>query len=98
VAKFRLTQKAKADLISIGRYTQQAWGAAQRNLYLIELDGRFHELAANPLIGKECSEIRAGYRKFLQGRHVIFYQSVSKQEILIVRINLHQSMDIASKF
>lgn len=97
MGKFRLTQKAKADLVSIARYTQREWGPAQRNLYLKEMDERFHELAANPLMGKKCGEIREGYSKFPQGKHIIFYKSFSKKEILIVRI-LHQSMDCAAMF
>jgi toxin ParE1/3/4 len=30
---FRLTELAKQDLRSIGRYTQVTWGKEQRNLY-----------------------------------------------------------------
>jgi len=97
MATFRLTQQAQADLISIARYTQKEWGTAQRNIYLKDMDNRFHELSANPLMGKACSEIREGYSKFPQGKHVIFYKSVSTEKILIVRI-LHQGMDYASKF
>jgi len=97
MATFRLTQQAKADLISIARYTQNEWGTAQRNIYLQDMDNRFHELSVNPLMGKACSEIREGFSKFPQGKHVIFYKPISTEEILIVRI-LHQSMDYASKF
>jgi len=97
MATFRLTQQAQADLILIARYTQKEWGSSQRNLYLKYMDKCFHELSVNPSMGKACSEIREGYSKFPQGKHVIFYQSVSTQEILIVRV-LHQNMDYASKF
>jgi len=97
MATFRLTRQAQADLISIARYTQKEWGISQRNLYLKDMDKCFHELSVNPSMGKACTEIREGYSKFPQGKHVIFYKSVSTEEILIVRI-LHQSMDYASKF
>ncbi len=97
MAIFRLTRQAQADLISIARFTQKEWGSSQRNLYLKDMDKCFHELSVNPSIGKACNEIREGYSKFPQGKYVIFYQSVSTEEILIVRV-LHQSMDYASKF
>ncbi len=97
MATFRLTRQAQADLLSIARYTQKEWGTVQRNIYLKDMDNRFNELSVNPLMGKACSEIKEDYSKFPQGKHVIFYKSVSAQDILIVRI-LHQSMDYASKF
>jgi toxin ParE1/3/4 len=91
-ALFRLTEKAKEDLKSIGRYTEKAWGRAQRNKYLALLDERFHTLAKEPGLGRNCEEIRAGYRKFYEGRHLIFYRKVAVG-IEIIRI-LHGSMDV----
>jgi toxin ParE1/3/4 len=90
---FTLTKKAKADLKEIARYTQDQWGRDQRDKYLGMLDGCFHQLAANPFIGKDCSDIRSGYRKTSAGSHVIFYRQTSADVTEIVRI-LHGSMDI----
>jgi toxin ParE1/3/4 len=64
---------AKADLKGIGHYTLAKWGRAQRNHYLSILDACFHQPAAKPLKGKDCSEIRYGYRKFNAGSHVISF-------------------------
>lgn len=50
-------------------------------------------LLENQDIGKTCDGIRIGYRKFLQGSHVIFYQQIGSQQIRTIRI-LHQSMDV----
>ena len=58
---FTLTSMAKADLKEIAIYTQDKWGRGQRDEYLTMLDACFHQLAANPLKGKDCSEIRNGY-------------------------------------
>lgn len=91
--RFTLTKKAKADLKEIARYTQDQWGRDQRDKYLAMLDGCFHQLAANPLIGKDCSDIRSGYRRMKAGSHVIFYRQTSVDMIEIVRV-LHGSMDI----
>lgn len=90
---FTLTNKAKADLKEIGQYTQAQWGRNQRNKYLTMLDACFRQLAANPLNGKDCSDIRNGYRKLNVGSHVIFYRQAHADSIEIVRV-LHGRMDI----
>ena len=93
---FTLSNKALADLKDIGRYTQEHWGREQRDLYLGMLDTSFHQLAANPLKGKDCSDIRDGYRKLNAGSHVIFYRQRSNDSIEIVRV-LHGRMDIETR-
>ena len=92
---FHLTRRAYEDLKSIARHTQDRWGRAQRDKYLSSLDECFHLLAENPGLGRACDEIRAGYRKMQEGRHVVFYRSLA-EGIEIVRI-LHSSMDIESQ-
>jgi len=92
---FALTQKAKTDLRGIAIYTEQRWGKNQRNLYIKQLDEAFQLLAGNPQAGKNCDDIKAGYRKFPQGSHVIFYRGGSDCVVEIVRI-LHESMDVDS--
>ena len=93
---FTLTNKAVADLKDIGRYTLEHWGREQRNVYLQMLDASFHQLAANPLRGTDCSDIRDGYRKLHAGSHVIFYRQKSSAMIEIVRI-LHGHMDCETR-
>lgn len=93
MASFRLTQAAKADLKDIGRYTRKTWGLVQRDQYLTMLDGCFHELAVQPLKGRDCSDIQTGYRKYSAGSHVIFYRQADAGTIEIVRI-LHSRMDM----
>ena len=90
---FPLTEKAKSDLKDIARFTQKRWGRDQRNKYLKDLDACFFRLAGNPSLGRECSEIRAGLHKFPAGNHVIYFRSISKSQVEIVRI-LHESMDV----
>lgn len=93
---FTLTNIAKADLIEIGRYTQNRWGREQRDQYLKMLDVSFQQLASDPLKGKDCSDIRAGYRKFAVGSHVIFYRQTVTDTVEIVRI-LHGRMDLETR-
>ncbi len=92
---FHLTAQAKKDMKSIARYTEKSWGRIQRNKYLSALDKRFHRIAEEPESGRSCDDIRKGYRKLYEGRHVIFYRSVVADEIEIIRV-LHGSMDIES--
>lgn len=92
---FDLTKSAKADLKAIARYTQARWGMPQRNTYLKEVDQLFRALASNPEMGRACTEIRAGYRKFPHGAHVIYYKQLAQEDLLIVRI-LHATMDVES--
>lgn len=94
---FHLTVAAKTDLRDIALFTQHRWGIEQRNIYLKQFDDLFWRLAESPDIGKACDEIRAGYRKFPQGSHVIFYQQIGSQQIRIIRI-LHKSMDVSPIF
>lgn len=89
---FRLTELAKQDLRSIGRYTQLTWGREQRNLYLGKIDACFHLLAQEQQRGKSCDDVRSGYRKYHVGRHLIFYRQ-STEGVEIVRV-LHDRMDI----
>lgn len=93
---FTITNMAKTDLKEIARFTQNRWGREQRDLYLQMLDISFQQLAANPLKGKDCSDIRIGYRKLNAGSHVIFYRQTLSDMIEIVRI-LHGHMDIETR-
>lgn len=90
---FILTQKARDDLLAIGRYTRKEWGKAQQIRYLTQLDSAFYDLADKPALGRACDDIRAGYFKYGVGKHVIFYRHTEKDRIEIVRI-LHGRMDI----
>ncbi|MFA1563369.1 type II toxin-antitoxin system RelE/ParE family toxin [Aliivibrio fischeri] len=94
---FTLTISAKNDLKDVAIFTARRWGKEQRNIYLKQFDDSFWLLAENPDIGKDCDEIRNGYRKFPQGSHVIFYKQTGSQQIQIIRI-LHKSMDISPIF
>lgn len=95
---FRLTVKAKSDLIGIAKYTEQKWGRKQRNTYLKNVDRAFKSLTKNSKIGKNCDDIRSGYRKYPEGKHLIFYRVNSKSNrVEIIRV-LHQSMDIDQYF
>ena len=77
---------------ALGRYTQATWRREQRGRYLARLDACFHLLARESHLGHICDEIRAGYRKYHVGRHLIFYRA-SSEGLELIRI-LHARMDI----
>ena len=60
------------------------------------LDEKFHDLAADPMKGRDCSAIREGYRKYEAGKHIIFYRKIENGFIEIVRI-LHGRMDTTTR-
>ena len=92
---FLLTSAARNDMMNIGRFTGERWGTQQRNTYLKQLDGAFKLLAQQPEIGKDAAPIKPGYRKFVQGSHIVFYRMGTDSKILVIRV-LHQSMDVDS--
>lgn len=92
----RITPRARDDLKNIGRYTERAWGKAQRNHYLKSMETRFQWLAENPLLGKHRTDICEGYYSFPEGQHVVFYL-ISSHSIDIIGIP-HKEMDTISYF
>jgi toxin ParE1/3/4 len=90
MAKMRFTRRAEADLDEISEYTRQNWSVVQERTYLAEIESCCIRLAASPLLGRACDEVRPGLRRMEQGRHVIFYRP-EDAGILVVRV-LHQSM------
>lgn len=90
MAGFKLSRAARRDMVEIGRYTLQRWGEVQTVRYVTQLDRRFRHLAREPRSGQPCDEIRAGYWRYREGRHVIFYRLAGKR-VEIIRI-LHERM------
>ena len=90
MARFRLSRRAEADLLTIGEYTLRKWGKAQAIRYIDELEVCCQTLADNPASGRLCDDVRPGLHRHEHGRHVVFYRQ-ERGGILISRI-LHQRM------
>jgi toxin ParE1/3/4 len=90
VGKLIFSRRAGADLLNIGQYTLQTWGALQANLYLSEIEQCCLKLAANPLLGRTCDRVRPGLRRMEQGKHIVLYRQRGK-DIVVSRI-LHRCM------
>ena len=91
--EIRLSAAAKADLIDIWTETARTWGAAQADGYLDAIDGALTHLIDNPLLGPDCSDILAGTRRLVTGRHLVFYE-ITGEAIFVIRV-LHQSMEVS---
>jgi toxin ParE1/3/4 len=90
MSTLRFSRNAKADLLSIGAFTIETWGAARAERYLDGLERCAKMLAANPLLGRSCDWIRPGLYRFEKGRHGLFCRR-EEDGILVSRI-LDQSM------
>lgn len=90
MARFRLAKAARRDLIEIARYTLEQWGDAQRKRYLTQLDTWFRKLARQPRRGIASDDIKPGYWRCREGRHVICYR-ISADGVDIIRV-LHARM------
>lgn len=88
---YRLTPLAEADILAIGRYTQEKWGVAQRREYLSQLDTAFRRLSENPALGVKRDEVRSGARSHAVASHVVWYRTV-RENVEVLRI-LHQAME-----
>ena len=96
MAKFHLTNKALEDLSKIWEYTYEVWSENQADKYYELLLDACRELAKNPKVGKNYDHINPELLGYTANKHIIFYQIISKTEVLIVRI-LHERMDLENR-
>jgi toxin ParE1/3/4 len=97
--RYALSPAAVADLQQIWDYTYERWGDAQAEQYTREIQRAIERVADNPLIGRTCDNVRAGYRKHAVGSHALYYRivDVDVDMIDVVRV-LHQRMDVDRHF
>jgi toxin ParE1/3/4 len=88
---FVLSPRAQADLDDIWNYMQDRWGLDQAETYTRQLGKDIAIVANRPSLGKDCTEVRQGYRMYPSGSHVLFYRQTS-DGIDVIRI-LHERMD-----
>jgi len=96
MARFKLTNKAVADLENIWNYTYDQWSEKQADKYYAELIEACEFIAENPKLAKKYEEVGEEIFGFLINTHLLFFQKINADEILIVRI-LHASADIKNR-
>ncbi|MFT4259580.1 type II toxin-antitoxin system RelE/ParE family toxin [Microbacterium sp.] len=88
---YRLTPAAQRDLSSIWDYTAERWDQHQAETYVYEIRAAVERIVGDPRRGGACDEIRAGYRRYSIGSHLL-YLVESSDGVDVIRI-LHQRMD-----
>ncbi len=96
MAKVILRQEAIDDLNDIWAYTFEAWSEKQANKYYAALEFACMQIGKNPELGKEYDGISPNLLGLRTGKHIIFYQIVTKDEIEVIRI-LHERMDLKNR-
>lgn len=73
MAEYRLSQRAKAQLLAIYKHTVGAFGPYQADAYYSGLAHTFDLLADFPLMGPNAETLAPGLRRFRFQSHNIFY-------------------------
>jgi toxin ParE1/3/4 len=73
MAELRFSKKAIDNLSHIWNYTTTRWSQDQADRYYSMLIESCREIADNPDLGKEYSQITENLFGFKAGRHIIFY-------------------------
>lgn len=91
VKSYRVSPLAEEDLEEIWLYTFEQWSTSQADIYINSFVATFEELALGKKLGRPC-DIRAGYKKYLCGSHMIYFLEYADR-IAIIRV-LHQKQDV----
>ncbi|MGF9565753.1 type II toxin-antitoxin system RelE/ParE family toxin [Neorhizobium sp. JUb45] len=90
--RYKLSPRAKRDLLEIWLYTRDTWSIVQADSYYQELINSVEALATGVKRGKPIDDIHYGYLSFASGSHRIIYRHANRQ-VLVIRI-LHQRMNV----
>ena len=96
MAKLFFRQEAIDDLNNIWNYTYDTWSQKQADHYYAALEFACRQIGENPALGKTYEEISPELQGLKAGKHIIFYQVITKHEVEIIRI-LHESMDLKNR-
>jgi len=96
MAKYKLTNKAVADLSKIWEYTYEVWSEKQADKYYDILISNCQEIADNPDLGKIYNGISKQLLGVKVNKHIIFYRTINESYIEITRI-LHERMDLKKR-
>lgn len=96
MAKLTFRQQAINDLTDIWNYTLYKWSENQADKYYQSIKLACEEIASYPKIGKNYNDISKNLLGYPIGKHIIFYQKISEDEIEIIRV-LHENMDLKNR-
>jgi toxin ParE1/3/4 len=96
MVKISFRQKANEDLNSIWNYTYENWSETQADSYYATINYACQEIGKNPELGKVYNGISKNLLGLKSKKQIIFYASISENEIEIIRI-LHERMDLKNR-
>ena len=85
MAKFRLTNEAKNDLIRIHHYGVEKFGMIQADSYFESFFECFNVIAERPFSFESVDHIKQGYRRCVCGVDTIYYR-VNENIVEIIAI------------
>ena len=85
MAKFKLTESAKEDVINSYEFGLYQFGESQAVNYHNQPEDRFKFLADNPYVAPLATGIDEQYRRAVHGPDSIYYR-ITDEGILIVRV------------
>lgn len=95
LVKVRRSATADCDLLQIFEYGLKEWGFEASFEFARSFDESLDLLAQHPLIGRERSDLREGFRTWLHRGYLIYYE-IEEGDVLVNRI-IHGSADPTSQ-
>lgn len=92
VSEYRLSLRARADLINIYAFTDARFGRYQADAYHAGFERTFSLLADFPGIGMSAAELVPGYRRFRFQSHYIFYTEEAGHVLIRAIIHVRQNI------
>jgi toxin ParE1/3/4 len=92
VSEFRLSIRARADLIDIYVFSDANFGRYQADAYHAGFERTFGLLADFPGIGASADELVPGYRRFRFQSHHIFYTEEADHVLVRALIHVRQNL------
>lgn len=96
MAEVIFRQKAIDDLNDIWDYTFEKWSEMQAYRYYATIKQACNRIGETLDVGKKYDEINKNLLGLKSGKHIIFYQPISKDKIEIIRI-LNERMDLKNR-
>lgn len=92
MGEFRLSLRARQDLIEIYDFTDARFGRYQAEAYYAGLERTFGLLADFAGIGLRVDELATGYRRFRFQSHHVFY--TDEGDHVLIRALIHVRMNL----
>jgi toxin ParE1/3/4 len=92
MAEYRLSVRARAQLLDIYDFTTATFGHYQAEAYHAGLERTFSLLADFPRIGQSVDELAPRHRRFRFQSHSIFY--TEEAAYILIRAIYHHAQDI----